>query len=396
MSSNDLSDVELESVLSTNPIFRYNLNLIKYLNLANNKLTRLMSNLSRSSEELDELKLLNDESVSYLRSNQTGYLLSRFFSLESLFIDDNPQLALSIGDLTSVLPKLKVLSASRCGVAGENQISTGVEPRHMIYLGLSGNRIADNSLIDYLPGHLTIDILDLSFNKISNLSNVLARIDRTNRLNLEKNLIESIRVDELAAKSIVEVNLRSNFIQNTSVENFRTFQSGTLQRPVGVRLAGNPLICDCHSIWLFDLVRQNQAVLNQQQPTVVTSRGAQILNRKRPKSGVAANNDVKVLVRRDMEVISYHNIDQDPNFSTFMQRQKRLNGSSTNGMAKFLDLDQLTCSFIDAQDTSSHKKYFPPQTFLKTDRPTQISNDYDMSSSVDYFLPDSIGKDINY
>lgn len=395
-----MSDSDLELVLNTNPVFRYNLNLIKYLNLAHNKLVRLSSSsntttIGNSEELLDELKLLNNNNNNQnerpiLRANHTGYLLNRFFNVESLFLDDNPSLVVSVGDLTSVLPQLKVLSVSRCGHAGESQISTGVPARSMIYLGLSGNRITDHSLVDYLPQHFTqIDILDLSFNKLSNLSSVLGRLERVGRLNLEKNRIETFRVDDLVAKSIGEVNLRANFIQNTSVENFRTREAAS-NRPVWLRLAGNPLICDCHSIWLLDLVREQ---LSQQQITTgrsVLNNNNQLLSRKRPKS---TSSDVRIVSRRDMEVISYHNIDQDPNFSTSMQRQKRLNETTPTSLhglaAKFLDLDQLTCSFIDAQDTGSTVK----RSQSLPHRPVSInSTDLDASLSVDYFLVDSVGK----
>lgn len=383
MSSNELTDIEFESILNTNPIFRYNLNLIKFLNLANNKLSQLKS--SSYSDVLDEFSLLNDERSSFLRPNQTGYLLGRFFNLQSLFLDDNPLLTVSLADLTSVLTKLRVLGANRCGAASQRIILDVSSSRSMIYMGLSGNKITDVSLAQFLPQELNADIIDLSFNKLSNLSGVLARVSRVNRLNLEKNLIETVRVQELAVKSIAEVNLRSNFIRNTSVENFRLLER-SVGRPVALRLAGNPLICDCLSVWLLDLVQESIALMaNQQQ--LKSSRLTQLLNRKRAKT---VSSDVKLVYRRDMEVISYHNIDQDPNFSPFMQRQKRLNetGFISDGLAKFLDLDQLTCSFIDVQDMASQKR--PNMQLASVDRPSQ-ANDYDMSSTFDYFLPDTAG-----
>lgn len=412
MSSNQLTDNEFESILNTNPLFRYNLNLIKYLNLATNKLVHLNSNISRFNDELDEFNFLNDESTSFLRPNQTGYLLGRFFNLETLVVDDNSLLSVSVADLMAVLPKLKVLSASRCSptIAQRQIVHSSINPKSLVYLGLSGNKISDPSLDNYLPTRqLNVDSLDLSFNKLSNLTNVLARLARVNRLNLEKNLIEALRVGDIisleVSKSISEINLRSNFIQNTSVENFKFDDKSTNIRPIGFRLAGNPLICDCQSIWLLDLVKD--MIINSQQPQAQAQQPqtprTQILNRKRPKS--SSNGDhIKLVYRRDMEVISYyHNIDQDPNLTTFMQRQKRLNATGSSQekklellAAKFLDLDQLTCSFIDVQDSqySSHhqqQKRSNSQQLVNIERSPQAATDYDMSSSLDYFIADSTG-----
>lgn len=107
LSANDLSDAELETIFNVNPIFKYNLNLIRYLNLAGNALTRVSSSATNRFNEFDEFSYLNDGPI--LKPNQTGYLLATFFNLDTLILDDNPQLSLNIPDLMAVLPKLKVL-----------------------------------------------------------------------------------------------------------------------------------------------------------------------------------------------------------------------------------------------------------------------------------------------
>lgn len=283
----------------------------------------------------------------------------------------------------------------------------------MVYMGLSGNRISDYSIGEYLPdsSRFNFEILDLSFNKLSNLTRVLSRLNYTNRLNLEKNLIDSVRMIAAAdgtKLSVTEINLRSNFIQNTSLENFR--QEMTVNsKPIGLRLAGNPLVCDCNSIWLLEMVEKLRQTIGFQPQT---SRGAQILNRKKPKSNEMTMSNKLHREKRDMEVISYHNIDQDPNFSTFMQRQKRLNSTigglkAPNGVLKLLDLEQLTCNFIDVQDLSAagakmsgiktlNQQHHQQQHLLMNiDRIAQGSGDYDMSTSYDYYMLDSVaGREI--
>ena len=112
MSLNRMDDARFESVLTTNPLFKYRSHLVKYLNLSDNNLSRMSS--SKSSDPVDEFAFLNEVNA---KVSDPWYLLSRFSHLEALVLDGNGQIQMSEPRIYSFLmKKLKVFGLSRCNL----------------------------------------------------------------------------------------------------------------------------------------------------------------------------------------------------------------------------------------------------------------------------------------
>jgi hypothetical protein len=327
LSSNGLDDSLLEKILTENPVFKYYSNKIKYLNVSENGLSRLNQLVTKSS-------LLNT------------------LNLDVLVVDRNPKLDLT--DLVAFVAgnsKLKLISANKCNFGeGLSKLTSDVEVSNLaselrlVYFGLSGNKLTTTLLtkLGSLFAQASIETLDLSHNKLDRILPSSIDHNRVLKLNLERNLIDRFEVNELVANSnnmSIEINLKSNFIRNTSLDNFK-LGAKLVNARISIKIGGNPLVCDCNSMWMLE---QSHKMAK--------------LGRKN-RSTVKARRINKLAKREIEEISSYHSIDTDPNLDKFMQRQKRLKsttvspvGSIANdGIIRILDLDTITCSFIDVQN----------------------------------------------
>ncbi len=316
MSNNNLSNDLFQFVIRNHESEEIDMKLIRYLNLKNNH------NISS-----DQFVLFNN--------------------LEALILDKNYQIVNSNEDQTvHVSNKLRILSLNKCGL---NKLSLkNTSTTSLVYLGLAENRLTDmtstneyntfnlfNNLISYNVEHL-----DFSFNRFHKLSTIkylLNKLTHLKKLNFEKNLFSLFdtneivhTVDSFKKYSSVEINLRFNFIRNTSIAYYKFYNRTNYSRKVSVKLAGNPLVCDCNSLWLLDEL--NKTIKYQQD----------------------------LVKKREIEVISkHHNLDDS---NTFMQRSKRIKLKEhqhqqqqrrllfSSNIIQINDLDQMKCNFIDVQN----------------------------------------------
>lgn len=283
-------------------------------------------------DELRNIRYLN------LNSNNITSISNHMFpNLESLILDRN----LYLEDLN--FNKLKLISLNKCNLNEKTNLTIKlVKNQTLVYLGLAENKLTDMtsatevnafSLFDCLVS-LNIDLFDLSFNRFHKLTTVkylLARINSIKKINLEKNLFSLFNINEILVDKqnqqfkSTEINLKFNFIRNTSLVYFR---STKINPKITIKLYGNPLVCDCNSMWLLDEMH-------------------------------LLNNKTRLISRREIEEISsHHNLD-GLNFG--FHRQKRIksqhNKQSNRSIVQINDLELLKCNFIDVQNYDSHSQY---------------------------------------
>ncbi|CAF0984117.1 unnamed protein product [Brachionus calyciflorus] len=328
LSNNYLDDSQLESIINKNSVFKYYLNSIKYLNLSNNNLNFLNSK-SLNNYLDNEINSMRDSVI--LEPNDPGSLLNRFFHLESLILDNNPRLSVNFRNFLSIFSKLKVLSLNHCST-GSSISKFSIEPFQLSYLSLVSNQITDEFLSNF--SQMSVDILDLSGNELKNFKNIFENFDKLNRVNLEKNLLTTFDVTHVK-QNLNELNLKYNLIFNTSQSKF---YSNTTR--INLKLLGNPLICDCNSIWLIKELENFKLNRQEQNPKFA------LLNRKKPKSN--QNDSIRLVYRRSFEELSSHLYNLDQNSSELMKRQKRIKFNELK--TRILDLDQLTCSFLTSSN----------------------------------------------
>ena len=236
LSGNGLNDTLLEHILNKNPVLKYNINMIKYLNLSSNNLTRLVSSSKfdhvhskpQPSELAEELNYLNEF---HLKPDETFYLLNRFFNLEVLVMDRNPLLTFNLKNALQIFQRLRVMSLNQCSLGekyAEQEISINNRPVDLFYLGLVDNQLDEHKINEYFSSTnnqtLTIDLLDLSVNRIVAFEEILNAnwLHRIGRLNLEKNFIQIFNINNLGSSVLIsDINLKFNLIKNTSIENFK-------------------------------------------------------------------------------------------------------------------------------------------------------------------------------
>ena len=285
-------------------------------------------------------------------------------NLEVLILDRNKHLE----HLNFSLKNLKILSLNKCNL-NENWAASTLSllnlaaEQKLVYLGLSDNKLTDMtnehkllSLIDaLLPTQ--IDTLDLSYNKLSKLEVVKYVLKKSfvKRLNLERNLLSQFDMNELGtAPPSIEINLRYNFIRNTSLVYFQvnnlSVNGGDVRPKYSVKLHGNPLVCDCNSMWLLEEVKKSHE--RKQQLVLYKRRKSSAYRKQSP-----ANDTIKLIFKRkrEMEKISSHYLLDDPNFEMYMQRQKRLKFKGkrcnklfflvTGGPGKISALFKLICNY---------------------------------------------------
>ncbi|RNA19185.1 hypothetical protein BpHYR1_051772 [Brachionus plicatilis] len=328
MSNNHFDDNQLESLIKQNSIFKYNFNLIKYLNLSNNNLHQMTSKSSKTYLD-NEINSMRDNLS--LEPNDPGYVLNRFFSLESLIVDNNPRLSVHFKNFVSIFPKLQVLSLNNCSSSAASH-KYAPKKAHLFYLGLKSNKLSD-TFVSSLAG-LFIQMADLSANNISDLKALLDTGLDVHKLNLENNLITSFETSYIK-KNVTELNLRYNLIQNTSASRFYSSDRREL------KLVGNPLICDCESVWLLKKWRKLQ-----QKSSLEARAKYSLLSRKRPKSGTRANDSIRLVFRRSLEELSAHLYTFDEDDDAYLQRQKRIRLVDHANMVHIADIDKLSCSFL--------------------------------------------------
>lgn len=241
-------------------------------------------------------------------------------------------------------------------------------------LGLGDNKITDMSIdlsvyniIDFLVPK-RVHMLDLSHNKLTKIETLtyLFKSANVTELSVERNLLSHFDINELLAASPelatdVRLNLKYNFIRNTSEEFFR-IASGDYdynnhfisarnhswdRTRFSLELLGNPLVCDCESMWLLEEAEKMSQRMK-----------AKAMKLKRRQK--AQNSDpIKLLYKRDSEQISSHySLQDDPNFEAYMERKKRLeegDEDKAESSVQITDIHHLACNFIDVQSHTDNK-----------------------------------------
>jgi hypothetical protein len=328
LSSNGMDDTKFEMILNTNPLFKYRSNLIRFLNLSDNSLSRMSSSKSKN-DLVDEFAFLNELNV---KISDAWYLLSRFSQLETLILDGNVDLQMfDLGILSFLMKKLKVFSLNRCNLnkynLNETKDQRAIGEAKFFYMGLSRNKLGEmetsdlTRLIEVLVPSV-VENLDFSSNKFTKLELSFGKRSLT-RLNFEKNLIGSFNVNEFLEINsnmvkFFELNLRNNFIRNLNVDNFRIKKNSKATR-ISIKLKHNPLLCDCNSMWLFEEMKKYKLYRSKTNLRKFT----QTLNSKVENTNENESN-IKLIFKREIEEISSHHNLNDPNFDEYMQRQKRI------------------------------------------------------------------------
>ena len=150
------------------------------------------------------------------------------------------------------------------------------------------------------------------------------------QLNLEKNLFSHFNINELIPKKLnipkSFINLKYNFIRNTSV-NFYKLKSKQSQS-ISIELVGNPLMCDCNSMWILEKVKDlfKKKEIARNSPHKIYYKRKKNLSMLRDSRMYSRdhNEAIKLVFKRSAEKISSHYLKDDPNFEIYLKRQKRL------------------------------------------------------------------------
>ena len=212
---------------------------IKYLNFKNTSLTFLFDTLSDNKNSADEYDYVIDDVDEAPVNKQSSSLLKKFKNLEILVFDDNEEIILS-ENVFEDLTNLKFLSLKKCRLnEKEVDLFSDVAYRQpkLDYLSLSGN---DLKKIKF-KNSITINFLDLSHNSISSIDRALISDNDINAIKFDDNFIENLDVNYL--NKSINLSLKYNRIETIS-------SIVTNEEIISVYLAGNPLKCDCHSLWL--------------------------------------------------------------------------------------------------------------------------------------------------
>ncbi len=155
-------------------------------------------------------------------------------------MDNNLEISLN-ENLLQNLANLKHLSLNKCGLKDKliNLFSDNTYNLPQIdYFSLSGNSLTQISFNKLM----IINLLDLSSNKFVTIDYKLINNNDINVINYDYNAIDSLNLN-LVNKSI-SLSLRFNQIETLSTPNNRD------NIVVNMYLTGNPLKCDCNSLWL--------------------------------------------------------------------------------------------------------------------------------------------------
>jgi hypothetical protein len=224
----------------------------------------------------------------------------------------------------------------------------------LFFAGLGDNKITDMSIdlsayniIDFLVPK-QVHMLDLSHNKLTKIETLtyLFKSANVTQLSVESNLLTHFDINELLMASPelaneVTLNLKHNFIRNTSADFFRVVANdydsfshnhtpNWERTRFSLQLVGNPLVCDCGSMWLLEEAKRAAAkrTTTTTSPAPVSKRRLFKPNKKQQSALLASQrqpaDSIRLLYKRNGEQISAHYTLDDPNFDAYMHRKKRL------------------------------------------------------------------------
>jgi len=247
---------------------------IKDLNLDGNGITSINSDAFKSMPELLNLDLSNNK----LTGPLSGDIFIKNAELETLKLANNPEMKKFPetgfqGDFSAMY----FLDASNCGLTHLDEddlkrmnrierlhlhdneiqyIKSGVLSPKIIYLDLSGNKIAHLEQVSF-PSGSSLKSLKLSGNPIKTISPAyFINTPRLTRLNLKscelKQLWNSTESTLPSLKVLSYLNLADNKIKNLSLKDFKFIEY--IQTLV---LSGNPLVCNDDLKELVALLTEN-------------------------------------------------------------------------------------------------------------------------------------------
>jgi len=247
---------------------------IKDLNLDGNEITLITSDAFKSMTKLQNLDLSNNK----LAEPLSGDTFINNIQLESLKLANNPEMkkfpeAGFQGDFS----EMYLLDASRCGLTHLDEddlkrmnrierlhlqdneiqyIKPGVLSPKVIYLDLSGNKIAHLEQVSF-PSGSSVRTLKLSGNPIRKISPAyFVNTPRLTRLELKscelRNLWNSTESTGHSLKVLSYLNLANNKIENLCLKDFKYIEY--VQTFV---LSGNPLTCNDDLRELVKLLTEN-------------------------------------------------------------------------------------------------------------------------------------------
>jgi len=247
---------------------------IRDLNLDGNGITSINSNALKSMPKLQNLDLSNNK----LAGPLSGDIFVKNIQLETLKLANNPEMKkFPETGFQGDFSEMYLLDASRCGLTHldeddlkrmnrierlylhDNEIQyvkSGVLSPKVIYLDLSGNKIAHLEQVSF-PSGSSLKILKLSGNPIKKISPTdFVNTPRLTRLNLKscelRQLWNSTESTRHSLKGLSYLNLANNKIKNLSLKDFRYIEY--VQTLV---LTGNPLTCNDDLKELVMLLTEN-------------------------------------------------------------------------------------------------------------------------------------------
>jgi hypothetical protein len=263
LSDNELKQSDVEGLLQTNQIFSKS-NRIKFLDLSGNYL----ENLNFLNDTLySDLELL------ILNNNNNNNNNNETLNIHSLF----------------ELKKLKIVSLNNNNwsyfVFNGNELNNKL---NLSYFGLRQNGIKSaTNFTTFLNQYFqSLEHLDLYGNQLLSMNefNKILFKFSIHSFNLESNKITKFNANHLVSMMdnnssnprTIHVNLKNNFISNTSLANFRTKNyNGSL---IVIELRGNPLKCSCHSTWMLDELIAEIYKTNSETTTTTTTTALPINN----------------------------------------------------------------------------------------------------------------------
>ena len=203
---------------------------LQYLDISENKITRLKSNALKG---LVALRLLNlsKNNISSWSAINPGKLFEPTISLTELSLAENPLTSFTANDdnLILVSSTLRVLDLSHCKitkVTGQ-QVLQGM--KDLKHLNLAGNQI--RSVSDLISD--TLISLDLSHNRLTNLlPNMLQNLPALTHLDLSRNYRVSLQNKQgeyVESTSLKKIDLSHCNMENIELEGFPVLTTAILK-----------------------------------------------------------------------------------------------------------------------------------------------------------------------